>query len=184
MRSSTPELCAQRRAVVEHALEVAHHEEHMVSMSEDQHSKAVWAAFGRALGADPRDHLTIRRVSRLDHAVEGISVDDKGGRVIIIAAESSPRIAALMQIDVEATMPDAKVLVARPVVFDLPAIARGLVKRLGPAPSSRRRAATARSPARSAARNRAGPPRHRRGRDAQRAASGRAVAFSISLRSA
>jgi hypothetical protein len=92
---------------------------------------SIWGAFGRALGAEPRTSRTIRGVSGLDHLVEGISVDDKGNRVIVFAAEPNPRVAALMQVDIQATMPTARVLVARPIAFDFAAIARGLVQQVG-----------------------------------------------------
>jgi hypothetical protein len=97
----------------------------------EQHTKAIWDALGRALGAEPRDSPTIRGASGLDHAVEAISVDDKNSRVIIFAAESNPRIAALMQVDIQATMPAARVLVARPIAFDAASFARRVVQQIG-----------------------------------------------------
>jgi hypothetical protein len=97
----------------------------------EQHAKEVWNAFGRALGAEPREALSIRGASGLDHAVEAISVDDKNGRVIIFAAESNPRIAALMQVDIQATMPGARVLLARPIAFDAASFARRFVEQMG-----------------------------------------------------
>jgi hypothetical protein len=81
----------------------------------EQHIKGVWDVFGRALGAEPRDNPSIRGASGLDHAVEAISVDDKNRRVIIFAAEPNPRIAALMQVDIQATMPDAGCLSLDPL---------------------------------------------------------------------
>jgi hypothetical protein len=97
----------------------------------EQHVKGVWDAFGRALGAEPRDSPTIRGASGLDHAVEAISVDDKNRRVIIFAAEPNPRIAALMQVDIQATMPDVRVLVARPIAFDAGTFARRFAEQMG-----------------------------------------------------
>jgi hypothetical protein len=85
---------------------------------------ALWKTFSLALGAEPRDQLVIRGVSGLDHPVQSLSVDDKGRRLIIVSAEPNPRVAALMQVDVQATLPDTHVLVARPVVFDLGVLAR------------------------------------------------------------
>jgi hypothetical protein len=97
----------------------------------EQHVKGVWDAFGRALGAEPRDNPTIRGASGLDHAVEAISVDDKNRRVIIFSAEANPRIAALMRVDIQATMPDVHVLVARPIAFDAGSFARRFVEQIG-----------------------------------------------------
>ena len=51
--------------------------------------------------------------------------------MIVIVAESNPRIAALMRVDIQATMPDARVLVARPIAFDIGSFARQLVQRIG-----------------------------------------------------
>ncbi|MDQ0391817.1 hypothetical protein [Labrys monachus] len=87
----------------------------------------VWQALGIALGADPRENTTITGISGLEHPVQSISVDDRTKRVIIISAESNPRIAALMQVDVQATMPaDTKVLVARPISVDISDFTRRL----------------------------------------------------------
>jgi hypothetical protein len=86
---------------------------------------ALWNTFGLALGAEPRrDHLVVQGASGLDHPVQSLSVDDKGRRLIIVSADPSPRIAALMQADVQAAMPESRVLVARPVVFDLGVLTR------------------------------------------------------------
>lgn len=86
---------------------------------------ALWRTFGLALGAEPRrDYLVLRGASGLDHPVQSLSVDDKGKRLIIVSGDPNPRITALMQADVQATMPSTRVLVARPVVFDLGVLAR------------------------------------------------------------
>jgi hypothetical protein len=87
---------------------------------------SFWKTFSRALGADPREDLILRGASGLDHTVQAISVDDKSNRVILVSAEASPRSAALMQFDIQATMPQVHVLVARPLVVDLGSIARAL----------------------------------------------------------
>jgi hypothetical protein len=97
----------------------------------EQHVKGVWNVFGRALGAEPRDGVSIRGASGLDHLVEAISVDDKNRRVIIFAAESNPRIAALMQVDIQATIPEARVLIARPIAFDAGSFARRFAEQIG-----------------------------------------------------
>ncbi|OWK19862.1 hypothetical protein AJ88_38125 [Mesorhizobium amorphae CCBAU 01583] len=66
----------------------------------------------------------IQGASGLTHEVQAIAVDDKGNRVILISSDPNPRTAALMRIDVQSTMPDAKVLVARPLAVDLAFAAR------------------------------------------------------------
>lgn len=93
--------------------------------------RAIWSTFARALDAELRDDTLIRGSSGLDHAVQAIAVDDAHKRVIIVSAEPNPRMAAMMQVDVQATMPDARVLVARPVAIDLPELLRRVVKPLG-----------------------------------------------------
>lgn len=91
----------------------------------------IWTGVARALGAEPRELKTIKGVSGIEHHVDFIAVDDKGSRVLLIASEPNPRMAALMQVDVQGTMPSAKVLVARPILFDLGSIARQIVSTLG-----------------------------------------------------
>jgi hypothetical protein len=100
-------------------------------MTEGRDSKLMWAAFGRALGAEPRDHSIIRGASGLDHSVEGISVDERRGRIIIISGELNGRIAAMMQSDIQAKLPDLRVLVARPIAFDIGALARAIAQEMG-----------------------------------------------------
>jgi hypothetical protein len=88
----------------------------------------LWSSFSAAVGTEFRPGTMIRGISGLDHPVQAIAVDDKNRRVLIISAEQNARVAALMQGDVQATMPDVRVLVARPVVVDLGVIARQVFK--------------------------------------------------------
>lgn len=94
-------------------------------------SRAIWESFSRALGAEPREARHVRGASGLDHRVEMVALDEGRRRLIVVAPEASPRIAALVQADVQATMPGVRVLVARPILFDLGAFARQVVERLG-----------------------------------------------------
>ncbi len=55
-----------------------------------------------------------------------LGVDEKRNRLVIVSSEPNARVAALMQVDVQAAMPAMKVLVARPIVFVFGVIARGL----------------------------------------------------------
>ena len=93
--------------------------------------RAIWSTFARALDAELREDTIIRGSSGLEHEVEAIAVDDQHKRVIIVSAEPNPRMAAMMQVDVQATIQDAKVLVARPITFDLPEVLRRVVLPLG-----------------------------------------------------
>ncbi|MGA7383347.1 MAG: hypothetical protein WBW81_01205 [Methylocella sp.] len=97
----------------------------------EKNNKEFWDVFGRALRAEPRDYSTIRGASGLEHFVEAIFVDDKSKRVIIVSAEPNPRIAALMRVEVQAAFANARVLVARPIAFDIAAFARQMVQQFG-----------------------------------------------------
>lgn len=79
----------------------------------------IWRSFCTALGAEYREHREIQGSSGLSHAVQAIAVDDEGKRLILVSAEPNPRVAALMRVDVQVTMPDVRVLVARPLAVDL-----------------------------------------------------------------
>jgi hypothetical protein len=98
---------------------------------DDGLKRAMWSTFARALDAELRDDTVIRGSSGLEHDVEAIAVDDLHKRVIIVSAEPNPRIAAMMQVDVQATMTDVRVLVARPVTIDVPELLRRVVQPLG-----------------------------------------------------
>ncbi|MGR3760634.1 hypothetical protein ACUXV3_10965 [Roseobacteraceae bacterium NS-SX3] len=84
----------------------------------------IWEAFCSALGTEHREAKEIHGASGLSHPVEAIGVDEKGKRVVLISGENNPRITALMRGDVQATMPDLRVLVARPLAVDLAHAAR------------------------------------------------------------
>ncbi|MBZ9795574.1 hypothetical protein [Mesorhizobium sp. ES1-4] len=86
----------------------------------------IWESFSKALGAEYRPAKEIQGISGLTHVVQAIAVDDKSNRVIVVAAEHNPRIASLMRVDIQFTMPEARVLVARPIAFDLSHAAKAL----------------------------------------------------------
>lgn len=93
----------------------------------------MWQAFAEAIETELRDSTEVSGVSGLTHKVDAICVDDKRSRVVVASAEPNPRVAALMQVDIQATMPDAKVIVARPIAVDFPAVARRIAAELGTA---------------------------------------------------
>jgi hypothetical protein len=100
-------------------------------MSDTPETKQIWKSIGSAIGVELREATSIRGASGQDHPVQGVAVDDKTHRVVIFSAEPSPRIAALMQTDVQATLPRAHVLVARPVIFNLSEITRRVIEQSG-----------------------------------------------------
>lgn len=94
-------------------------------------NREFWRVFGQALKAEPREATTIQGISGVEHNVESIAVDDQNKRLIIVSAEPNPRMAALMRVDIQSAMPDLRVLIVRPIAFDLPSIARQIVANLG-----------------------------------------------------
>lgn len=93
--------------------------------------RELWGAFSSAVGVELRDHTSIKGASGLEHSVLGISVDDNTNRVLLFSAEPNARNAALLRIDVQATMPDVHVLVVRPIAFDLVSMAHSLSNSFG-----------------------------------------------------
>lgn len=85
---------------------------------------AAWRSICIALGTEYRPTNEIQGQSGLVHPISGLGVDDKGNRLIVISADHNPRNAALMRMDVQASFPDMRVLVARPLSIDLPHIVR------------------------------------------------------------
>lgn len=83
-----------------------------------------WKSFGKALGAEFREGDSIAGASGISHPMQAICVDDKSKRIILFSNESDPRVASLIQGDIQATVPDVNVLVARPTVYDLGALIR------------------------------------------------------------
>lgn len=92
---------------------------------------SLWDGIARTLGAEPREYTVIRGASGVDHQLLSLSVDEPGNRLILVSADPDPRIAAMMQVDVKATVPSTQVLVARPIAIDLSVIARTLVAQFG-----------------------------------------------------
>ncbi|MCD2325339.1 hypothetical protein LQ953_15055 [Sphingomonas sp. IC-56] len=93
--------------------------------------RRIWKTFSEAIGAELREATQIKGASGLDHEVQAVAVDDKTNRVIVVSAEANPRVAAMMQVDVQATLPKAKVLVARPISVDVSGTMRRLLEPLG-----------------------------------------------------
>jgi hypothetical protein len=95
-------------------------------------STPFWQGLAKALQTEPRDDTTIRGATGLEHKVLQIAVDEKTDRLLVITAEPDPRMAALVQHDVQSTLsPKTRVLVARPLIVDLGVITRKLVEVIG-----------------------------------------------------
>jgi hypothetical protein len=91
-------------------------------MAEDK--THFWKSFGKALGAEYREGDSITGASGIAHPMQAICVDDKSKRLVLFSNEPDPRVAALIQGDIQTTVPDISVLVARPTVYDLAALIR------------------------------------------------------------
>jgi hypothetical protein len=74
-------------------------------MTDDLDTKQIWKSLSSAIDVEVREATSIRGSSGQDHPVQAVAVDEKTNRVVIFSAEPSPRIAALMQTDVQATLP-------------------------------------------------------------------------------
>ncbi|MBC6714814.1 hypothetical protein H9Q09_01265 [Aurantimonas sp. DM33-3] len=70
-------------------------------------------------------------MSGIDHQFAALAVDDPGKRLILFSVDPDPRVAALTQVDVQATMPGTRVLVARPLSIDLGFLARNFRDKIG-----------------------------------------------------
>lgn len=98
----------------------------MITAPPETGKSEFWNSFCSALETEPREHKQVQGASGITHQVQAIGVDDARKRVVLVSAEHDPRIAALMQNDVQASMPDVKVVVARPISFDIASAARVL----------------------------------------------------------
>ncbi len=91
----------------------------------------IWGNIARALGAEPREYPMVTGTSGIEHQFLSIAVDETAKRIILVSAEPDPRITALTQVDIQATFPESRVLIARPIAIDLGFLARALEKSLG-----------------------------------------------------
>lgn len=83
-----------------------------------------WNSLLRATEAEPKFVNSIRGQSGLIHPIVAIGIDDKRKRAIVISGESDPRVAAMAQTDLQAAMPDVKVIMARPNPINLGGVAK------------------------------------------------------------
>jgi hypothetical protein len=90
--------------------------------SESKHTP--WPSICKALGTEFRESSQIHGQSGIVHPIAGLGIDEAKNRLVVISADHNPRVAALMRMDVQASFPDFKVLVARPLAVDLPVLAR------------------------------------------------------------
>ena len=86
--------------------------------------RSFWSSLLRAVEAEPKGPTTIRGASGASHDVAAVGVDEDRRRVVLISNEVDARSAALAQTDLEAALTPYRVVVGRPVLFDVPRLAR------------------------------------------------------------
>lgn len=96
----------------------------IIKDQEDPAKSTPWPIFCSALRTEYREATEIHGQSGLVHPIAGLGIDEKEKRLIVISADHNPRVAALMRMDVQASLPDFKVLTARPLAVDLPFLVR------------------------------------------------------------
>ncbi|EBA10830.1 hypothetical protein [Roseobacter sp. CCS2] len=84
----------------------------------------IWEAFCTALGAEYREATEIVGASGLVHPIQALGIDETKNRLIVVSGDYNPRIAAMLRVDIQQTLPNMRVLVARPMALDLAHTAR------------------------------------------------------------
>ncbi|MBI2186158.1 MAG: hypothetical protein HYU37_03415 [Acidobacteria bacterium] len=79
----------------------------------------AWNVILRALDTEPRSVHQIRGASGFPHHVLALGVDERRRRLIIISPEADPRVAAIIQADIQALDSSIHVLTARPILLDM-----------------------------------------------------------------
>lgn len=90
--------------------------------------RVVWDTFAKAIDVESREYRVIRGASGLEHPVQLLGMDEKNKRLVLVSSEPNSRTAALMQVDVQAALPDYRVVVVRPIIFDMGVLARKFIK--------------------------------------------------------
>lgn len=98
-------------------------------MLEENGRELFWGSFIRALDAEPKEISEVKGASGLSHPIIAGGVDDSKGRIILISGDYDGRTAALAQADIQAAMPSHKIILARPISIDLPAVA-GIISKM------------------------------------------------------
>lgn len=92
---------------------------------------AIWEGILRAVGAEPRPLREIQGISGVTHRPLALGVDEASSRLVVITDEPTARHAAMMQVDLSATLPNTKVLVMRAISFDLKSVAAQAIQQFG-----------------------------------------------------
>ena len=90
-----------------------------------------WNNILRAVEAEPRPVNSIPGISGFSHPAFAVGVDEKRRRVVLISGEAIARTAALAANDIQLSLPNAKLVMARPVAVNLGQAARRLSEIFG-----------------------------------------------------
>ena len=90
-----------------------------------------WRTFAESLGFERREGTEIQGHSGLVHEFTAIAADDKSKRLLLVSRALDPTQAALVHSDIALTLPDVRILTARPILFDVQWAAEILTSLLG-----------------------------------------------------
>ncbi len=102
-----------------------------IRIGDEREKDLFWDHFIRSLDAEPRPNRVIHGASGVEHRLLGLGVDDVGKRLVLVSDAPEARSAAMMQVDVQTTVPDTRVVVARPIATDFTIFVRSLVAMMG-----------------------------------------------------
>jgi hypothetical protein len=94
-------------------------------------NRDFWGNFLRAVETEPRPVPHIVGASGIEHSLLALGVDDVRKRLVLISGDHDARASAMMQTDVQSTMPGTHVVVARPIAIGLPTIAQRIIEITG-----------------------------------------------------
>jgi hypothetical protein len=90
-----------------------------------------WSNLLKAAETEPKPVASLRGGSGLSHPALAVGVDDIRRRLLVVSAAPDARSAALAQADIQTVFDSVKVILARPVLVDLPGAANNLTRQLG-----------------------------------------------------
>jgi hypothetical protein len=88
---------------------------------------SFWRSVLRSAEAEPREETGVRGASGIQYSAIALGVDESRRRLLVVSAEHDARTAAMAQVDIQSALDRYQVLVARPVAFDLPALAKTIM---------------------------------------------------------
>lgn len=101
-----------------------------MSVSDDQKAQ-FWNGVIRALEAEPREVRSLRGKSGLSHPVVAVGIDEQRRRAVVISGEPDARAAAMAAADIQASLPDTRVVMARPAAVNLAPLAKAISDLVG-----------------------------------------------------